>query len=314
MNDFYEEYRSNMIETMQKSLKQIRQTLGIKVQDFGEYLGVSRQSINNLETQKNYMSVSQYLAVASLLDFKFKENPDCYGWVISILKNNDTSKTRSTFNNIEMDSLTRKWFLCFPGNEPEFAGADETFSDSELEKLVSIYRVMVDDSIFMAEGGIQAVERIACAMQVQKRKFVLPNRVEESLRHQLEAENPDLRQKAQEAMSCLKALNEQGSLALFGSIGDADVYNTLASVLKGKKGGTRMAILTANQAMADYVHELNNPASECPGFNILALKSDPEGNVAIWPCLEDSVLDEDCEKEEGSSFGKSEGFISWTDF
>ena len=44
---------------MQVSLKQIRQVLGFGVQEFGDLIGLTRQTINNLETQKNKMSSIQ---------------------------------------------------------------------------------------------------------------------------------------------------------------------------------------------------------------------------------------------------------------
>ena len=54
--DFYYQLRQRMVETMQVSLKQIRQVLGFGVQEFGDLIGLTRQTINNLETQKNKRS------------------------------------------------------------------------------------------------------------------------------------------------------------------------------------------------------------------------------------------------------------------
>ncbi len=282
MNDFYGEYRKNMIRTMQRSLKQIRQILGIKVQDFGDYMGLSRQSINNLEKGEN-MSASQYLAVSAMLDFKFKQDPEQYELVLSLLRKNDVSESKKTFSNVEMHSLVNKWFLCFPGNEPHIARLGSNFSAEDIEELVGIYHIFLDDSTFIKDGGIQAVERLERVMLREKRCFVLPLRVEESLRHKAYDEVDASCRKAQEAMVFLKAMQERGSLDLRGEIGDTTVINTLVSVFARLKFSTRMAVLTADKMLADQVHMLNRPGPERSGFEVLALAFDAEGNIRNWP-------------------------------
>ena len=54
---------------MQVSLKQIRQVLGFGVQEFGDLIGLTRQTINNLETQKNKMSSIQYIAICAAVSY-----------------------------------------------------------------------------------------------------------------------------------------------------------------------------------------------------------------------------------------------------
>jgi len=79
MIDFYYQLRQRMVDAMQASLKQIRQVLGFGVQEFGDLIGLTRQTINNLETQKNKMSSIQYIAVCAggktkVLEFHFTGN------------------------------------------------------------------------------------------------------------------------------------------------------------------------------------------------------------------------------------------------
>ena len=49
MCDFYYQLRMNMINTMQDSLRQIRQVLDIGVQELANIVGLTRQTINNLK-------------------------------------------------------------------------------------------------------------------------------------------------------------------------------------------------------------------------------------------------------------------------
>ena len=76
MIDFYYQLRQRMVETMQVSLKQIRQVLGFGVQEFGDLIGLTRQTINNLETQKNKMSSIQSIARCAGIDQWLKDTPE----------------------------------------------------------------------------------------------------------------------------------------------------------------------------------------------------------------------------------------------
>ena len=281
MNDFYEKYRIYMIETMQVSLKQIRTVLDIKVQEFGDYLGLSRQSVNNLEKRSNKMSASQYLAVAALVDFKLKLNPECYDKVISVLKSNDVNPARNTFNYVEMKSLVHKWLMCFKKNESRIERLAGTFSVADIRELVGTYRIMLDDTIMLKDGGIQSIEGIVNVMLEQKERFILPVRVAESLQRKAYESNDASSQRALEALKFLKEMQIRKCLDIFGDIGDTTVINTIVSVLVGKKCSARMALLTADKVLADQVQRIN----ALPGFPILVLDAAEDGSIKKWPLL-----------------------------
>lgn len=56
------------IERMQKYLLLIRRTVGWTAEEFGERIGVTRQTINNLEAGRNKLNKTQYIAMRSVLD------------------------------------------------------------------------------------------------------------------------------------------------------------------------------------------------------------------------------------------------------
>ena len=49
MFDFYYQLRQKMIDSMQNSLRQVRQVLGLGVQELSDIVGLSRPTLNNLE-------------------------------------------------------------------------------------------------------------------------------------------------------------------------------------------------------------------------------------------------------------------------
>lgn len=64
------------IELLQANLQTIRKIAGWTIEDFGDRLGVSKQSISNLENAKTQMSLIQYIAIRAVLDYEAQEHPE----------------------------------------------------------------------------------------------------------------------------------------------------------------------------------------------------------------------------------------------
>ena len=66
----------NEIERLQKYLLLVRRTVGWSAEEFGERIGVTRQTINNLEAGRNRLTKTQYIAMRSVLDAEIAAYPD----------------------------------------------------------------------------------------------------------------------------------------------------------------------------------------------------------------------------------------------
>ncbi len=60
---------------LQKNLQAIRKIAGLTAEELGEYIGVTKQTISNLENQKTKMTKTQYLALMMVINTLI-ENPD----------------------------------------------------------------------------------------------------------------------------------------------------------------------------------------------------------------------------------------------
>ena len=101
MIDFYYQLRQRMVDAMQASLKQIRQVLGFGVQEFGDLIGLTRQTINK-------MSSIQYIAVCAVIDNCVKDKPELLPILSTILCSNEDESTINVFETIENGSLLKK--------------------------------------------------------------------------------------------------------------------------------------------------------------------------------------------------------------
>lgn len=66
----------NEIERLQEYLLLIRRTVGWTAEEFGERIGVTRQTINNLEAGRNKLNKTQYIAMRSVLDVEMNQYPE----------------------------------------------------------------------------------------------------------------------------------------------------------------------------------------------------------------------------------------------
>lgn len=64
------------IQKMQDNLLLIRRTVGWTAKEFGDRIGVTRQTINNIESGRNKLTKTQYIAMRAVLDAEIAENPE----------------------------------------------------------------------------------------------------------------------------------------------------------------------------------------------------------------------------------------------
>lgn len=64
-----------VIIRMEKNLLLIRRTVGWTAEEFGERIGVTRQTINNIESGRNKLTKTLYIAMRSVLDAEMIQSP-----------------------------------------------------------------------------------------------------------------------------------------------------------------------------------------------------------------------------------------------
>lgn len=69
----YTEYE---IKKLQDNLLLIRKAGGWSAEEFGEMIGVTKQTISNLENKKTVMSKTQYIAIRAVLDYEMSDRPE----------------------------------------------------------------------------------------------------------------------------------------------------------------------------------------------------------------------------------------------
>ena len=69
-------YTEQEIARLQESLQLIRQSGGWTAEEFGEMIGVTKQTICNLEHKRTIKSKTQYIAIRAVLDWEISDRKD----------------------------------------------------------------------------------------------------------------------------------------------------------------------------------------------------------------------------------------------
>lgn len=319
MIDFYYQIRQRMVDAMQSSLKQIRQVLGFGVQEFGDLIGLTRQTINNLETQKNRMSSIQYIAVCAVIDNYIKDKPELLPILSTILCSNEDESTSSIFETIENGSLLKKWFMCFPDNSKIFGFSSDVTSivaNEDFNNIADNYRVFFDQTVLFEEGFSNAIQPLALALKNSGNKFIVPLKVIEAIQHQMMSSNESDVYLAKNGMKLLMGMQDEELVDIRGEKNDVNIISTFVSVFAKFKCVNRLAIITCNAKLAKQIVSLNNDA--LGGFNILVLKYSKDNGLKKWEQMdlfdeeiEPSILMNDTTAELKPEYSSTAGLKGW---
>ena len=254
--------QQKMIQTLQLYLKPVRQILGFGVQEFADLLGLTRQTINNLETQKNRMSPIQYIAISSLIDYFTDKRPELLPSLQSLLRFKFDETDEYSFEMMSGGSLVKKWIQCF-ANEAKQSGiplnqTQHLLCFTDERDLAGRYRIFLDDTILQQAAFLQAIRNFSIAMKESQSKFIVPLKAVESLQMKLGSSDSEKINEAKAALQALVQLKEDSLVEIRGEKGDSSVVTTLVSVLAKFKRTNRLALLTENPALAQQVLALNN--------------------------------------------------------
>lgn len=69
-----ENKKTEQINCLQDNLSVIRKIAGWTAEELGEKIGVTKQTISNLENKKTPMNLTQYIAIRTVLDYEIENN------------------------------------------------------------------------------------------------------------------------------------------------------------------------------------------------------------------------------------------------
>lgn len=266
MIDYLWTARQELIGNFQSSLKAIRLLMGYSVIELADFVGVTRQTINNLETGKSKMSAVQFLALAAVVDNYIVMNEDMYPTIAAILdgRNRRTaSNWDSSFNN---HSLLSRWFLLFSTADSESVPSDTVPLEAvQLQQIIRQYKIFLDDTALLNENAVKFIYSLASSLSAENEKVIIPLRAIEQI--QAQAQKNDCSKQAVSTLHLLNWMQKKGIVQIRGEVSDTDLHDTIMSVFLKFRGIHRLCLITQDEAFATQVLRLNKTKSQ-EGFDI----------------------------------------------
>ena len=99
------------IEKLQNNLQAIRKIAGWTTEELGEQIGVTKQTISNLENHKTTMTKTQYIALRTVIDYEIATNTEnaTLGQVVNALLNSDDEDDES--ETTEAKTIDKKEYV-----------------------------------------------------------------------------------------------------------------------------------------------------------------------------------------------------------
>ena len=250
--------RQLMIENLQDSLRLVRHLMEFGVEEFAEAIGVTRQTVNNLETKKTKMSATQYIAIAALVDNYFAQNERMLPALKAILDSDGKDYGEEYETAFRGDSLLRRWFedfIDFPDDEELTDNDFEDFSDDNenpLWDLAQDYKIFIDAELLKTAAADDFVFDLMAALDFAEGKAVIPLRSIEQLKAETTPEE------FAQATDFIQQMNEHEVLQIFGEETDSDFRNTILTVFERFRNKYHLCLITPDESLAREVLKLNH--------------------------------------------------------
>lgn len=309
MSDFYYRSRECMISTMQYSMRQIRQILNIGVQELADIIGVTRQTINNIENGKNKLSTVQYIAFCAVIDHLVSKQNLSYDMISAVLENNKVKND----TNIYVGDVTmlQRFFSVFSdasklvGDPFDHVGSD---GSKNYDSLFVNYKFFLDHTALCDDKFDAFLYATGNMLQKSDSRFIVPFIVIENIQRDCLSDEYNRSDRAKKAMFRLKNMQNKDMILIKGEESDKDIANTFVSVFAKFKKIHRLALITQNEALAEKISRLNDFLS---GFEILVVRITDNGRLLKWKKSEsgESVQEEIGHDEHLSDFDRV--LIDW---
>lgn len=278
--DYLWETRQALIENFQISMKAIRLLMGYSIVELAEYVGVTRQTINNLETGKSKMSTMQFLSLAAVVDNYITINGDMYQAIAAILDGNGKKLVNRYDTSFSGFSLLRRWFLLFEGTGIEImSDGGRSLDTTQVQQMVRGYKIFLDDTVLLSEKAEEFLHFWADYLIAENGKLIIPLRSIERIQEQ--TQDVACSQQAVKALRLLNWMQQKNLVQIRGEESDTNLRDTILSVFLKFRGTYRLCLITQDKAFAAEVLRLNE-TSERGGFNIAVGHINGDGKLVMY--------------------------------
>lgn len=253
--------QGQQISFFQENLRKLRAVVGWSGSDLAELIGVTRQTINNLENNKSQMTSVQYLALCAVVERVKQLSPELRKIIAAVLDKFPIN--RALGNNNTDINLFDEWFNLLPeiflSIDPN---TDALGSLDLMEKFAKDCKIFLSPELLFCENSRECIDSLATTLQKYGNEMIVPSTALKDLITQ----HGD---SARDIVTWINGLQKEKIVRLLGEDDDPPLNELILSLFMHHRGHYELCLITQNVAMAQDVLLLNSWRS-LPGYSVHA--------------------------------------------
>lgn len=255
------------IDFIQKNFRKLRSICEWSASDVAEIMGVTRQTINNIELGKTLLSPLQYIGFSAMLEYCRKTRPQIAAHLDIYLMHFPKSEQVAGAN------LLAEWFASFPKQFPETSSLKDALRNVQsvdlIEHIVGRCKVFVTPDIF--QGNRKCLEELGTVALRYENPLIVPAKA-------LSQIMPSLNEDCRDFVTACRC---DGRIRFYGSERDASLAEVITTQILRLRAKYPLCLVTGDQVLAADVQTLGRLQS-VPGYDILTARIVNDTYLELW--------------------------------
>lgn len=242
---------------MGKSLKEIKNSLNLKIKDFEIFLGITRQSVTNLMNQSQPISQLQLMAICNLLDFVIKNDIEKKEQICNILNSNSNKEHIPVFNSLPI-SFSSDFQECI--NE-EFNLTDSCKKEisskldtSSFKELLDSYRIIIDVTSISLSNFEETMKNYEMLMHQNNAYYLFLKQSFQMIKKTNSSNYNFKRKSSQQLLKLIVSLKEDKNLLKFIKISNNKSTNqSIVDFILNHKDESKFMVITQDPYLANDI-------------------------------------------------------------
>lgn len=255
------------IAFVQQNFRRLRSICEWSASDVADVLGITRQTVNNVELGKTQLSILQYLGFASMLDWCRKNRPDVAAYLNVCLTHFPGSG-----QGVPADLLS-SWFSSFPRQFPETRYLKNAFENIQsvnlIEHIAERCKIFITPDIFLRNR--KCLEDLGAAALQFKNPLIVPAKAFAQIEPSLSEDCRDF----------VTACRRDGRIKFYGSEQDASLAEVITTQMLRLRTKYPLCLVTGNRVLASDVQALDALQS-VSGYDITTARIIDDSYLELW--------------------------------
>lgn len=276
--------QATLLDFLQQHLRQIRGICNWSGSEMAQVLGVTRQTVSNIETGKTKLPPSLYLAIGAMLEKRCQQSPLLKEYLDVYFSRFPSSLFNIDDRSVAADTLVESWFATFPEQFSKTVSAYEPSSILMCRQLMQSIsqncKILLCPSIVLHDRQLDCIEELCEMAHQHGNSPILPYRAFREMEKQLSHDSAQRIQK----------LLDTKLLAVYGSEDDPPLNLLTVQLFFSLRMKYRLAFITDDSKLADDLRQLNS-LKTVDGYPAYALTITDDGLLQNYFPADGMTLD-----------------------